>query len=1841
MNKINQLLWSECIGPWFVAVMRVRSCSKRSSLAGIATYLTVIIIASTVVTISAPVHADSPISTALPSGAQYNADQVSISTSGSDMTIHQSVSKSVINWNTYNVGSEASVTYLQPSSSSITLNRVLGGEMSQIFGKISSNGQVWLINPYGILFGPGSRIDVGGLVASVLDMSDEDFNAGLFTFNRSGAIGSVTNQGEINAIDGGLVALLAPEVLNEGVINTKFGNVVLAAGEKITLNSGADGNLQFAIDPATINTLVENRHLIQSEGGQVILSASALGTLAGAVVNNSGAIKAGSLINNNGTIILEAGGGSVSQTGSLNVSGAEGGNIIISSDIIAQSGTVDANGITQGGNIFYGAEQALVHTGYTTATGDQAGTITTVVRNMIDAGQWDVDGKAKGGSISFKASGGIEQTSASRISANGDIGGSLSLYAGNDAWLSGQWSASGGLGGQVSLTASVLTLAGTQINADGLWGGGLVRIGGGWQGQDTDIANAKTTFVSPSSVITANAKNSGDGGTVVIWSDDKTIFGGSIEANGGGSGGNGGLVEVSSHDQLAFGGSVSTFAAEGTNGSLLLDPRNITIENIANSYSLIELTYSDPGEDDRHGNGSVLELANGNIAVVSNLDDRVALNAGAVRIYNPDGTLLYTLTGSTAEDQVGSGGIVKLSNGNYVIRSNSWDNGLITNAGATTWVNGTTGLTGLVSAANSLIGTSANDQVGGVHALTNGNYVVTATSWDMGGVVDVGAVVWGDGTFGTVGAITSINSLHGSVANDGVGSSGITVLSNGNYVVNSPSWDNGLAVNAGAVTWGNGMGGTTGQISDSNSLVGNTTHSNLEMGIIVRSLGNGNYVVSKPNWNGNGPFSGAVTWGDGWGGTTVGVISATNSLVGNSLNGVGQSVTILPNGNYVVSSPRWDSGSTPNVGAVTWGNGLGGTVGLVSSANSLVGSTSEDNIGSIITVLNNSNYVVLSTLWDNGSIMNAGAVTWGDGWGGSTIGPISATNSLVGSAINDTVGSTGITALSNGNYVVQSGFWDNGTVANAGAATWGNGLGGTVGVITAANSLVGSQADDRVGSYIRLLTNGNYVVTSNFWSNGSTQNVGAVTWADGSGGTVGEVSALNSLIGASANDSLGFYGGINTVYALSNGNYLVGSALWDNGSAMDAGAVTWGNGLGGVAGVISSVNSLVGTSSYDHIGTGITLLNNSNYVIRASEWDNGSATNAGAAIWGDGLGGIVGVVSAANSLVGTTAFDLVGSVIYPLYNGNYVVASSNWDNGSVVNVGAVTWGNGLGGTVGSVSAVNSLVGVKTGDQVGVSGVTVLSNNNYIVRSSTWDNGDLVNAGAITWVNDPVGMTGEVSAYNSITGTNVNDQYGSGGITELTFGSIPDHFLIRSPLWGNNTGRVDIVSMINPLTSLYYNMFPSADAHISNIQLANLLAAGTNITLQANNDININAAINVFAGGSGGNLGLHAGRSIFINADINTDNGNLNLIANDTIANGVVDGYRSSGDAVISMASGASINAGSAAVSINLDDGAGKTNWTAGAMTLNNINASSIFAVTHLASSDILLQGTLTATSLGNSVVLSSAGNFNNSAGAMAINPGAGRFLVWSQSPHLDSRGGLTYDFKQYDATFGVTSVLAGGNGFFYTVAPVVNAGLTGSISKIYDGTTDAILTAENYTANGAIDGDTITLNNPLSGNYDTASPGVGKDVTVNGLVLTASNGAASVYGYSLASTSVTEAIGEISAFANIPPPSGITPLSDHGICITENCLPILNPEAPVMNTGVEPSAVIAKVTPDAIRMAGESRPLLSSGLMCNDVLEDLSPGIISDGRLTNCQKLTKDGWEHCEAACGVRSDSVL
>ena len=612
----------------------------------------------------------------LPTGGSVAAGSASIgAATGNSLTVTQTSSSAVLNWQSFSVGSGYSVNFLQPSSSAVILNRVTGSTTSTIAGAINANGHVYLINPNGIVITATGTVNTAGFVASTLGISDDDFMAGKRTFTGNGASASVSNAGVITIGRGGYAALLGGAVDNAGTIVVPLGKVGLGSGERATLDLSGDGFLQVAIPTAATSSgaLVANSGRIVSDGGLVMLSAAAAKDMARQAINMSGAIEAKSVSGQSGDIVLAGGDGAV-----------------------------------------------------------------------------DVSGK-------------IDTTSADAT------------------------------GGGITVTGRAISLTGATLDASGATGGGSVKVGGDWHGAGT-LAHADTLSVDAASTIKADATRTGNGGDVVLWSDDLTTFAGTISAKGGALSGNGGQAEVSGKKLLSYTGFTDLSAAHGSFGTLLLDPYNVTISSGADSNAD---TTSNAGTTTftATGTNSVInattlltELGSANVTVStgSGGDITVAAPLG----WSSGSTLTLTAGNSIAVNAnitiAGSGGLalnyatnLTFGNGAAVAYTKADGSAATTSQGGTLAINGTPytllysmadidGIDGLGASAHGINSQSAG--LTGKYALA-GSLVATGTAYYNALVSDTFAGTF-EGLGNTITGLTisgnGFTGLFGQVGTGGV-----------------------------------------------------------------------------------------------------------------------------------------------------------------------------------------------------------------------------------------------------------------------------------------------------------------------------------------------------------------------------------------------------------------------------------------------------------------------------------------------------------------------------------------------------------------------------------------------------------------------------------------------------------------------------------------------------------------------------------------------------------------------------------------------------------------------------------------------------------------------------------------------------------------------------------------------------------------------------------------------------------------------------------------------------------------------------------------------------------------
>lgn len=312
---------------------------------------------------------------ALPSDPNVEAGTVTFNQPDSkNLIVNQGSDRAIINWSSFDILHGESTRFIQPGANSIALNRITNGNPTQILGNLSANGKLVLVNPNGVFFGAGSRVDVAGLIASTADISSNNFMAGNLKFDHAGrADASIINKGTISATDGGLVALVAPGVRNDGVIQANLGTVVLASGTTATVDMYGDNLYSFAVTGKTTSAAkdengnsmadaVANTGTITSNGGKVLLTANAAKDVVTNVVNNTGVIEASAARIVGGEVILDGGDeGNVHVAGSINVAGKnagqKGGKVTVTGETIKlAAASIDSSGKAGGGAVRVGGD---------------------------------------------------------------------------------------------------------------------------------------------------------------------------------------------------------------------------------------------------------------------------------------------------------------------------------------------------------------------------------------------------------------------------------------------------------------------------------------------------------------------------------------------------------------------------------------------------------------------------------------------------------------------------------------------------------------------------------------------------------------------------------------------------------------------------------------------------------------------------------------------------------------------------------------------------------------------------------------------------------------------------------------------------------------------------------------------------------------------------------------------------------------------------------------------------------------------------------------------------------------------------------------------------------------------------------------------------------------------------------------------------------------------------------------------------------------------------------------------------------------------------------------------
>jgi filamentous hemagglutinin family protein len=1214
--------------------------------------------------------------------------QATITTNGTTLNINQSSDRAVIDWRSFNIDPGETTAFHQPSSSSITLNRINSADPSQILGTLTANGHVILINPNGVFFGKGSRVDVGGLTATTANIRNNDFMSSHMNFDQPGRDdASIVNEGSITVHDGGLVNLAGPNVENHGVITATLGKINMASGEKFTIDMANDGLIKVAVDKDSLpGQAIANTGTLSANGGQINMTAAAARDIVDSLISNTGVIEAKTIGDHKGSVTLSAEGSNAVarnittnkkikqgqsatvNSGTIDVSGLNagesGGNISLLADNVWVEGgsKINASGAGGGGTVKIGGD--FHGEGITpTASATYVAKNTSITADAIDQGDggdvtiW-ADGStdfygdisAKGGAQS--GNGGFVEVSGkdylnyrgavNTLAGNGEAG-MLLLDPANLSILAG----SGDAGGDGSATFKGNATVGTVIGVDA-----LSTI---YESELEGIASATNIALTATSGITIASLS--DGNLNLAQTSGKTVTF---------SAGASGIVMANTSDTITTAGGALTFTTVATGGA-------ITLGHLTTNGGNIAVTTT--------GASSIGNISTANGSANVNATNGVTINNASIG----SGGLTITSTAASTVNGVISGvggGLVKSGNGSLTLMStNTYTGGSTLNAGAVilntngSLSTGTVTMQGAKLQGNgsaltigAKLAIKADTTIQGSSDLTFTNQVVNVTtghtltvnntgtttfsnvisdggaSAALGLSVVTGATVALNGANTFVGAIGS-NGGTFIIGNDsafGVGGlmtlRNVTLCGNGNHTISNPGTITSSVTFDGTsdLTFTGAMGQSTSQTLTNSgtglvtlgdiSLSGSATSRNMTF------TGTGNFLVNGVISNGASAASTIAMTGSG-----ILTLTGANTYGGN---------TVVSSGMIRLGNDSALGGGTLMISnAAIEGNGVSHTLtnAVTMSGNTTISGASDIALNGAFALSNSAASNVL-TISASGTTTLGGIVSNG---GSSTAGAIvqSGTGTLVLRGTNAFAG--GVIATSG---IIQAGndsAFGTGTIALNGGTLQGDGIARILAnaVTLAANSSISGASDL---TFNGALTNtGDLTLTNN---NSGITNLGAIALSNtttahtltfaGTGAT--------SVAGVIDNGGGSTGGGIiksgNGVMTLSGNNAYTGNT-----------AVTAGTLKLGAADRIANASdiSVSGGAKFDFNGfnetvhgitaTGEVAFGTGNTVTTTStQAYNGKITGGDVSLVS--TGGNITATNAQNDITGDLALNASGSV---------------------------------------------------------------------------------------------------------------------------------------------------------------------------------------------------------------------------------------------------------------------------------------------------------------------------------------------------------------------------------------------------------------------------------------------------------------------------------------------------------------------------------------------------------------------------------------------------------------------
>ncbi|WP_010341504.1 MBG domain-containing protein [Xanthomonas sacchari] len=1441
MNRIYRLVFNRHLGVLQVASEVATGHAGATGASGAARLAAPLLPFALACALAAPAYASGVPSLSSATGA-------TVSQNGGTLQIDQNAAKAVLNWNSFNVGKDASVVFLQPSSSAVALNLIDASRgVSVIDGSLRANGNVFLINSAGILFGNHAQVNVGGLVASSLGLAGDDDHGYLLARGDHGAA-SVVNQGSINAGNGGSVNLVGNHVANRGSITADGGAIRLLSADQVKVTMDAAGAIGMQMVAAASQSVdgaaaaVENSGTLRANGGQILLQAGSTG-LSQLLVNNTGTLEATGIDTSGGSVRLVGSGGDVASSGRIDVSGTQGGSVQLLADgAVNVAGRIDASGTGAGGSIrigggYQGGEQLQHASAATVASGAMLDASATGQGNGGSIVVWSDGHTAVHGALHADAAGsgngGLLETSGHTVDFSGIAVGAKGAGPGSaGTWLvdpedltvdsAAASTISGALNGgtNVTLIASITNASGPGNVSSGA-GDINVNAAIGWNGNSTLTLDAYHSIYL-NAPITATGANAGLVLNYGGYTDNGTV---------GGSG------DYYVNTPVSLGGAHASLAINGQAYTL--------IHSLADAATY----FNSPGA---YALAQDIDLAGvtRSSALVSSFQSKLAGLGHSINNLTISGASGYVgLFGTTSSNSVIRDlhlGNVSISGGYYVGGLVGYGQGAIKN----------------VTVDGSVTGSSGG--VGGLAGYNLGLIDGSAFAGSVNGQSAVGGVA-GNNVSGTIRNTHSTGSVTGSSSNTG----GLVGYNDGGSLTNTYSTSNVSGTNyVGGLVGTNQNAGTiknsyaSGSVIGTSSMVGGLVGMNYQS-TIANTYATGS--VTAPTSVGglvgvNNPGSAAVTSASVSNSYATGAVSGTNNVGGLIGSNAGS-----------VTNASWDVGSTGQANAISSGGG-GSATNLTSfGSGNRYSHTTYGNLGTWTLLAGTSNvYVASDGVGSPAWIMIEGqtrpflaseySTTIGNAHqlqlmaynmaasyslsadidasqtaGSNASGMWSSAGfSPVGDSSNAFTGSlNGANRTISGLTIARSGASYVGLFGNTGAASQIGNLALTGATVT-GTAYVGGIAGFNAGTLSGIRVNGSMSGTGNFIGGlAGYNNAGTIAGVQTSGSVVGSGGAysgnyVGGLVGSNANGTIGASSSSSTVSGGSSVGGLVGNdyqGSYTNAFAtgnVSSTSTTTGNNVGGLIGnaiqsTLQNVHATGNVTATTSSAGGLVGMAGAGSIQNAYASGNVSGTQSIGGLVGRSsaaidtayaTGGVIGTSSEIGGLVGTldhgslASTHATGTVSGGSFVGGLVGYSDRGNVGASYATGAVYGSNYLGGLMGYNDGGSIGNAYATGNVSGsmyVAGLAGYNDNGTI--ANTYASGD---ATGTAYVGGLVGVNYNNTVRNSYATGNVSGTGAVGGLVgSNSNGSIVASFFatdiggnprnVGLNTAGNSVGTIDAIS----------------------------------------------------------------------------------------------------------------------------------------------------------------------------------------------------------------------------------------------------------------------------------------------------------------------------------------------------------------------------------------------------------------------------------------------------------------